>query len=178
MTDYTDKSRRLARETYWQVHDRDTYECPDCGRSEEELQGTFEVHHKNGQPLDNRLENRVALCRVCHLLREGKKPSQAAIQRLRDQYANAAEPSLPESVRVYCEEIPPIGSEGRPWTDSLGVWMSFYQDWCDRTGYQVAAPDQLVRGLREHCDATVQWENDHVFIHGPDPTSRGWSPQA
>jgi hypothetical protein len=76
MTDYTSRSRRLARESYWQAHARDSYECPDCGRSESELQGTFEVHHKNGEPLDNRLENRGALCRICHMLREDKSPHE------------------------------------------------------------------------------------------------------
>jgi 5-methylcytosine-specific restriction endonuclease McrA len=176
MTDYTNKSRRLARETYWQVHDRDTYECPDCGRSEGQLQGTFEVHHKNGEPLDNRLENRVALCRACHMLREDKKPSLAAIKQLRDQYTAATEPSLPDSVRVYCEEIPPIGSECRPWVDPLAVWMSFYQDWCDDAGYEPAAPDSLVSGLREHCDAVIEWKDGGIVITGPDPTSRGWEP--
>lgn len=82
--DFKDKSRRLARESYWQTHDRDSYHCPDCGRSEDEITGKFEVHHKNGQPLDNRPENRVALCRLCHNLREGKKPSIEAIKQVRN----------------------------------------------------------------------------------------------
>jgi len=63
---FKDRSRRLARESYWETHDRKSYECPDCGRSENEAKGTFEVQHKNGETLDNRPENRVALCRSCH----------------------------------------------------------------------------------------------------------------
>jgi len=86
---FKDRSRRLARESYWEDHDRDSYECPDCGRSEDEIRGSFEVHHKNGEPLDNRPENRVALCRVCHNLREDKKPSIKEIEYLRSQVSGA-----------------------------------------------------------------------------------------
>lgn len=88
MSQFKDRSRRLARESYWETHDRDTYECPDCGRGGDEIRGRFEVHHKNGEPLDNRPENRVALCRVCHNLREDKKPSIKEIRHLRSQVGN------------------------------------------------------------------------------------------
>lgn len=84
MSDYKDKSRKIARQSYWEDHDRATYECPDCGRTEDELRHGFEVHHKNGEPMDNRPENRVALCRPCHNLREGKKPSKRDIEQMRD----------------------------------------------------------------------------------------------
>lgn len=85
MSNYKDRSRRLARESYWDDKDRDAYECPDCGRSQDEICGGFEVHHKNGEPLDNRPENRVGLCRLCHNLREDKKPSKRQIRNLRGQ---------------------------------------------------------------------------------------------
>jgi len=88
MSQFKDRSRKLARESYWETHDRGSYQCPDCGRLESEIKGQFEVHHKNGKPLDNRPENRVALCRVCHNLREGKKPSVDHIQHLRSQAGN------------------------------------------------------------------------------------------
>ena len=78
------KSRKLAREMFWEKHDREAYECPDCGRKEEELLNTFEVHHKDGQPMDNRPENHVALCRPCHNLREAKKPSYEETKNIRD----------------------------------------------------------------------------------------------
>lgn len=93
MRQFKDRSRRLARESYWETHDRDSYECPDCGRTEDEIRGSFEVHHKNGEPLDNRPENRVALCRVCHNLREDKKPSIEEIRHLRSQAANEEDES-------------------------------------------------------------------------------------
>jgi len=79
-----EKHRRLARERYWEENGRDSYKCPDCGRTEDEIDGSFEVHHINGEPLDNRVENHVALCRLCHNLRENKKPSVKSIEKLRD----------------------------------------------------------------------------------------------
>jgi 5-methylcytosine-specific restriction endonuclease McrA len=36
--------------------------CADCGRSDVAL----EVHHVNGDPMDNRIANTVPLCRDCH----------------------------------------------------------------------------------------------------------------
>ncbi|WP_164932813.1 nucleoside 2-deoxyribosyltransferase domain-containing protein [Halorubrum amylolyticum] len=98
------KSRKLAREMFWEKHDRETYECPDCGRQEEELLNTFEVHHKDGQPMDNRPENHVALCRPCHNLREGKKPSIGEIRNLRSQSSddsNEGDDSKVRSPSVY-----------------------------------------------------------------------------
>ena len=62
---------------------------------------TFEVHHKDGQPMDNRPENHVALCRPCHNLREGKKPSIEEIQNLRD--------SLDEDQEGEEDEVLPNG---------------------------------------------------------------------
>lgn len=91
MSDFKSRSRRLARERYWEEIDRDSYQCPDCNRSEGEIVGTFEVHHKNGEAMDNRPENHVALCRLCHMLREGKKPSDRHIRNLRSQYKSAGQ---------------------------------------------------------------------------------------
>jgi len=85
MSRYKKRSRKIARQLFWEKHDRDEYSCPDCGRLEEEVSYSFEVHHKNGEPMDNRPENHVALCRTCHNLRENKKPSMGQIQRLRNQ---------------------------------------------------------------------------------------------
>lgn len=84
MSRYKKRSRKLARQHFWEKHDRDSYTCPDCGRTEDEVAYTFEVHHKNGEPMDNRPENHIALCRTCHNLRENKKPSMGQIQRLRN----------------------------------------------------------------------------------------------
>lgn len=91
MKKFKDKSRSIARELYWKKHDRDSYKCPDCGRGEADVVGGFEVHHQNGEPMDNRPENHVGLCRLCHNLREGKKPSKKQIRHLRSQRKNHQE---------------------------------------------------------------------------------------
>jgi predicted restriction endonuclease len=36
--------------------------CRDCGRANVPL----EVHHVNGDPMDNRIANTIPLCRDCH----------------------------------------------------------------------------------------------------------------
>lgn len=87
-----DSHRRLAREVFWEEYDRENYKCPDCGRTETDLETGFEVHHKGGHAMDNRPENLIALCRPCHNLREGKKPSINEIQNILDQ-VNAVEES-------------------------------------------------------------------------------------
>jgi predicted restriction endonuclease len=38
------------------------YRCRACGRADVAL----EVHHRNGNPLDNRIQNTIPLCRDCH----------------------------------------------------------------------------------------------------------------
>jgi 5-methylcytosine-specific restriction endonuclease McrA len=38
--------------------------CRDCGRSDVPL----EVHHVNGDPMDNSIRNTIPLCRDCHHL--------------------------------------------------------------------------------------------------------------
>lgn len=85
MREFKNKSRKIARDLYWQENDRASYQCPDCDRSEDEILGKFEVHHKNGEAMDNRPENHIGLCRLCHNLREGKKPSKKQIRHLRSQ---------------------------------------------------------------------------------------------
>lgn len=84
MSKYKERSRKIARDRYWKENDRESYRCPDCGRTEDDLRNGFEVHHKSGSPMDNRPENLVALCRPCHNIREGKKPSLEDIKHLRD----------------------------------------------------------------------------------------------
>jgi predicted restriction endonuclease len=38
------------------------HRCADCGRSD----APIEVHHVNGDPADNRIQNTIPLCRDCH----------------------------------------------------------------------------------------------------------------
>jgi len=70
-----DNSRSKARRRYWKYNDKTEYECPDCGRNIRQLRNGFEVHHKDGDARNNNMANLVGLCRPCHNIREGKKPS-------------------------------------------------------------------------------------------------------
>lgn len=98
---YEDRSRRLAREMFWEDHDRDTYQCPDCGRAEDELRRRFEVHHEDGRPLNNTDGNRIALCPMCHCIREGRKPSMEDIKHFRQVSKSTNEPGLSEPLTIY-----------------------------------------------------------------------------
>lgn len=79
--------RRKAREKYWGEYDRSTYSCADCGRQESELLEKMEVHHIDGNPSNNSLDNLVGLCQVCHNLREEKKPSIRKTSHLIKQFS-------------------------------------------------------------------------------------------
>lgn len=75
----------MARESYWTERDRSEYNCPDCGRGEGQLRSGFEVHHIDGDPTNNKIGNLVALCRPCHNIREGKKPSLNELRLMQEQ---------------------------------------------------------------------------------------------
>lgn len=77
--------RHKARKRYWSEYDKDGYECPDCGRRVSDLRTGFEVHHIDGDVENSELDNLIGLCRPCHNLREGKKPSVNEISLMRDQ---------------------------------------------------------------------------------------------
>jgi len=63
--------RKKHRDEYWSKVDRETYECPDCGRGFEEV-SEFQVHHIDGDCTNGDMENLVALCRDCHHDRHGE----------------------------------------------------------------------------------------------------------
>jgi hypothetical protein len=113
MSDFDDRSRRLARERYWQHHSKAKYECPDCGRGREEVVGEFQVHHKSGNPYDNRIEKLVALCGFCHRLREDKKPSLKRIKKFRDQGKKVSETGAEPEPEIGQDDTPVIYTAGR-----------------------------------------------------------------
>lgn len=78
-------SRSIARKRFWNEHNKQTYRCPDCGRTNDEVEGSIEVHHQNGSPYDNRVQNLIGLCGVCHALREDRHPSKDRVRRLVDE---------------------------------------------------------------------------------------------
>lgn len=110
--DTKNRHRALARKMFWKAHDQASYQCPDCDRRKADLLRPFEIHHKNGDPMDNSETNLVGLCRPCHNLREGKKPSLDEIKNLRDEGGKSDEKNsspamggssgfLPRPARVY-----------------------------------------------------------------------------
>lgn len=73
-SDTPNVSRTYAAEWWWANHDKDTYECPDCGRSLPRA-GEFDVHHIDEDPTNNDPENLIALCRRCHVWRHHNGPT-------------------------------------------------------------------------------------------------------
>jgi 5-methylcytosine-specific restriction endonuclease McrA len=65
-------ARTAHREWYWTLFDYDSYECPDCGRSAEDVR-RFEVHHLDRDPLNGALWNLQAVCKRCHGWRHGQR---------------------------------------------------------------------------------------------------------
>lgn len=92
------RSRQISRKYFWDFYDPEEYVCPDCGRGVSEIEGGFQIHHKDGNPYDWHWENLIALCRLCHMLREDKKPNLASIRRLRDELGERVPVPDPEEV--------------------------------------------------------------------------------
>lgn len=95
-------ARKKARDRYWTENNRKEYSCEDCGRGEEELLENFEVHHIDGDPTNNEMDNLVGLCQPCHNIREGKKPSLRKTQHALSQLSHRSNESFKSSV-VVCE---------------------------------------------------------------------------
>lgn len=102
-------ARQVARETYWDGRDKSEYNCPDCGRAQAQLRSGFEVHHIDGDPMNNDTDNLVGLCRPCHNIREGKKPSLNELRLIQEQLDSTDSPvqttpfveSREEMTRMY-----------------------------------------------------------------------------
>lgn len=68
-------SRYEDRQQFWEEHDKETYECPECGATKDD--GVrFQVHHIDGHPKNGTSENLVALCRKCHWEEHGMNPGK------------------------------------------------------------------------------------------------------
>jgi DNA-directed RNA polymerase subunit RPC12/RpoP len=99
MAEYKSRSRQIARDRFWSDKNKSEYDCPDCSRSYDEIDDTFEVHHKDGEPHNNSMSNLVALCPLCHKLRENKKPSISEIKQLREQNKQTSSSNHEASVK-------------------------------------------------------------------------------
>lgn len=80
------EARKEAREVYWAEYDRDGRQCPDCRRTWEEA-GGFDVHHIDGDPLNNELLNLVALCQPCHKNRHRWWDKRVSVAKMRIEAA-------------------------------------------------------------------------------------------
>jgi hypothetical protein len=67
--------RATDRERWWSIHDKDTYRCPDCGRTQAEHGRRWDVHHINGVP-----GNVVGLCEACHKIRHGADVTKVDVE--------------------------------------------------------------------------------------------------
>jgi len=174
MKKYNNRSRRIARELYWENHDKDTYECPDCGRTEDEIVGGFEVHHKNGEPMDNRPENQVGLCPLCHNLREGKKPSIEQIKNLRSGSKPQGNETKSGKPTVYLAgSMESSKSKTQHWRDCLADYYgSGAYRLPDTNQVEVNSPTEVMfsHGIGEvkgiaNDDMTMVDKSDAVFAY-------------
>ena len=69
------RCRDTARKRFWRQHDRESYCCPICGYDGEAL----EVHHRDGDPLNNHLVNLIAICNRCHRAEHRRRATNKGI---------------------------------------------------------------------------------------------------
>ena len=88
-------ARAYHREWYWDVHDQETYECPDCERGFEDV-WRFDVHHIAGNPRNGAPENLLALCQRCHQWRHASGPSMSSlsVDEWKREFENITESSF------------------------------------------------------------------------------------
>jgi hypothetical protein len=81
MTEITSIDRTEDRTRFWEMHDKDSYVCPDCGRTRDEHGRRWEVHH-----LDGVAGNVVGLCLPCHKIRHGAKRRNIELEAWKDEF--------------------------------------------------------------------------------------------
>jgi hypothetical protein len=71
----TETQRKRDKRRWWQIHDKDTYICPDCGRTvHADGVEDIEVHHLNGEA-----GKCVGLCNSCHKVRHNSDPEDVEV---------------------------------------------------------------------------------------------------
>lgn len=73
------RARNRARERYWSEYDREAHPCQGCKRADVPL----EVHHADGDCLNNHPLNLVALCRRCHKARHKRERTNDRLKQMR-----------------------------------------------------------------------------------------------
>jgi len=80
------RARARARARFWSYHDRNEYECPSCGRTQDEVDGPWHVHHKDRDPLNNEYVNLVGLCIWCHRRGHSYDAARTRIESWKQQF--------------------------------------------------------------------------------------------
>jgi len=68
------KARRTARELYWSEFQKDSAECVSCGTSD-----NLEVHHRDGDVLNNHIINLIAVCNRCHYAEHHRRSTRTRL---------------------------------------------------------------------------------------------------
>jgi len=74
------KRKPVAKNKRDYTRHKQGYECKNCGGS---LKRGGHIHHRNGDPSDNRLENLVLLCTKCHKAKTADQTKKRARERKR-----------------------------------------------------------------------------------------------
>lgn len=80
-------ARKEARETFWGQYDKSKYSCPGCGYAGDHL----EVHHIDGNPFNNSLENLVGLCHSCHARRHRRENIDDRLEEMQTEFEALAD---------------------------------------------------------------------------------------
>lgn len=80
MNELTDRIRVADRERWWEIHDKGSYICPDCGRTDADVE-EWQVHHIDRQP-----HKIVGLCRVCHKVRHGAERWRIDLETWKEEF--------------------------------------------------------------------------------------------
>lgn len=82
----TQPQRRVDRARWWEIHDRESYICPDCGRGCGDVI-RWEVHHINREA-----GKCVALCQTCHKVRHGAVRRRINLQAWKEEFTALGSP--------------------------------------------------------------------------------------
>jgi hypothetical protein len=102
------QGRERAREWFWSEHDRQDYECPDCGRGIDRVTG-FDVHHIDEDPTNNDPDNLIGLCHRCHIWRHHDGPTLPGLDLEEWKAAFVGDRSIKDSV---VDEPAPASTDG------------------------------------------------------------------
>ena len=78
----TKSHRNQDTKRWWEIHDKDEYVCPDCGRDNSHKHfNEWEVHHIDREP-----HKIVGLCRTCHKVRHGATRSEIDLEAWKEGF--------------------------------------------------------------------------------------------